>query len=225
MIVSIHQPNYIPWIGFFNKILSSDIYVVFDDVQFPRGKDYANRNQIKTNNSKIWLTVPVIGKSDLKPWNQIKINKNGWVNKHLTSIESFYKKAPYFNEYYSEIKNIYLKDHNLLVALTLDLIKHFIKILNKETKIVLSSSIKTDLKGLDKILYILKTLNATKYISGDGEGSKRYIDESLFKENNIELIWQNYKHPVYKQQFNGFIPYMSILDLLFNEGPNSKNII
>tara|TARA_Y100001972_G_scaffold6906_1_gene7379 strand:+ start:6638 stop:7315 length:678 start_codon:yes stop_codon:yes gene_type:complete len=225
MIVSIHQPNYIPWIGFFNKILSSDIYVVFDDVQFPRGKDYANRNQIKTNNSKIWLTVPVIGKSDLKPWNQIKINKNGWVNKHLTSIESFYKKAPYFNEYYSEIKNIYLKDHNLLVDLTLDLIKHFIKILNKETKIVLSSSIKTDLKGLDKILYILKTLNATKYISGDGEGSKRYIDESLFKENNIELIWQNYKHPVYKQQFNGFIPYMSILDLLFNEGPNSKNII
>ena len=218
MIVSIHQPNYIPWIGFFNKILSSDIYVVFDDVQFPRGKDYANRNQIKTNNSKIWLTVPVIGKSDLKPWNQIKINKNGWVNKHLTSIESFYKKAPYFNEYY-------LKDHNLLVDLTLDLIKHFIKILNKETKIVLSSSIKTDLKGLDKILYILKTLNATKYISGDGEGSKRYIDESLFKENNIELIWQNYKHPVYKQQFNGFIPYMSILDLLFNEGPNSKNII
>ena len=130
MIVSIHQPNYIPWIGFFNKILSSDIYVVFDDVQFPRGKDYANRNQIKTNNSKIWLTVPVIGKSDLKPWNQIKINKNGWVNKHLTSIESFYKKAPYFNEYYSEIKNIYLKDHNLLVDLTLDLIKHFIKILN-----------------------------------------------------------------------------------------------
>ena len=225
MIVSIHQPNYIPWIGFFNKILSSDIYVVFDDVQFPRGKDYANRNQIKINNGKTWLTIPVIGKSDLKPWNQIEINKNGWVNKHLASIESFYKKTPYFNEYYPEIKNIYLKDHNLLVDLTLDLIKHFIKILNKKTKIVRSSDIKTDLKGMDKILYILKHLQSTKYISGDGEGSKRYIDENLFKENNIELIWQNYKHPVYKQQFGEFIPYMSILDLIFNEGLNSKNII
>ena len=225
MVVSIHQPNYIPWLGFFNKILLSDTYVVFDDVQFPRGKDYANRNQIKTNNGKMWLTVPVIGKSDLKPWNQIEINKNGWVNKHLSNIESFYKKTPYFNEYYPEIKNIYLKDHNLLIDLTLDLIKHFLKILDKEVKIVLSSDIKTDLKGLDKILYILKNLNATKYISGDGDGSKRYIDEKLFSNQGIELVWQNYKHPIYKQQFNEFIPYMSILDLLFNEGPNSKNII
>ena len=225
MIISIHQPNYIPWLGFFNKILLSDTYVVFDDVQFPRGKDYANRNQIKTNNGKMWLTVPVIGKSDLKPWNQIEINKNGWVNKHLSNIESFYKKTSYFNEYYPEIKNIYLKDHNLLIDLTLDLIKHFLKILDKEVKIVLSSDIKTDLKGLDKILYILKNLNATKYISGDGDGSKRYIDEKLFSDQGIELVWQNYKHPIYKQQFNEFIPYMSILDLLFNEGPNSKNII
>lgn len=225
MIVSIHQPNYIPWLGFFNKILLSDTYVVFDDVQFPRGKDYANRNQIKTNNGKMWLTVPVIGKSDLKPWNQIEINKNGWVNKHLSNIESFYKKTPYFNEYYPEIKNIYLKDHNLLIDLTLDLIKHFLKILDKEVTIVLSSDIKTDLKGLDKILYILKNLNATKYISGDGDGSKRYIDEKLFSDQGIELVWQNYKHPIYKQQFNEFISYMSILDLLFNEGPNSKNII
>ena len=225
MVVSIHQPNYIPWLGFFNKILLSDTYVVFDDVQFPRGKDYANRNQIKTNNGKMWLTVPVIGKSDLKPWNQIEINKNGWVNKHLSNIESFYKKTPYFNEYYPEIKNIYLKDHNLLIDLTLDLIKHFLKILDKEVKIILSSDIKTDLKGLDKILYILKNLNATKYISGDGDGSKRYIDEKLFSDQGIELVWQNYKHPTYKQQFNEFIPYMSILDLLFNEGPNSKNII
>ncbi len=225
MVVSIHQPNYIPWLGFFNKILLSDTYVVFDDVQFPRGKDYANRNQIKTNNGKMWLTVPVIGKSDLKPWNQIEINKNGWINKHLSNIESFYKKTPYFNEYYPEIKNIYLKDHNLLIDLTLDLIKHFLKILDKEVKIVLSSDIKTDLKGLDKILYILKNLNATKYISGDGDGSKRYIDEKLFSDQGIELVWQNYKHPIYKQQFNEFISYMSILDLLFNEGPNSKNII
>ena len=225
MIVSIHQPNYIPWIGFFNKILLSDVYVVFDDVQFPRGKDYANRNQIKTNNGKTWLTIPVIGKSDLKPWNQIKINKNGWVDKHLANIESFYIKSPYFNKYYPEIKNIYLKDHNLLMDLTLELIKYFLKSLNKEVNIVLSSDIKTNLKGLDKILYILKYLKTTKYISGDGEGSRRYIDENLFKKNNMELIWQNYKHPVYKQQFGEFMPYMSILDLLFNEGPNSKNII
>ena len=225
MIVSIHQPNYIPWIGFFNKILSSDIYVVFDDVQFPRGKDYANRNQIKTNNGKMWLTASVLGKKDLKPWNQIEINNNGWKEKHLTNIESFYKKTPYFKSYFLFLKRIYETDHKLLLDLNLDLIIFFLGCLDKIPNIILSSDIKTELTGLDKILYILKDQKATKYISGDGEGSRRYIDEQLFKDNNIELIWQNYKHPTYKQLYGEFIPYLSILDLLFNEGPNSKNII
>ena len=225
MIVSIHQPNYIPWLGFFHKLLLSDTYVVFDDVQFPRGKDYANRNQIKTNNGKMWLTASVLGKKDLKPWNQIEINNNGWKEKHLNNIESFYKKTPYFKSYFLFLKRIYETNHKLLLDFNLDLIIFFLGCLNKECNIVLSSDIKTELTGLDKILYILKNQNATKYISGDGEGSKRYIDEQLFKNNNIELIWNEYTHPTYNQQFGEFIPYMSILDLLFNEGPNSKNII
>ena len=225
MIVSIHQPNYIPWLGFFHKLLLSDTYVVFDDVQFPRGKDYANRNQIKTNNGKMWLTASVLGKKDLKPWNQIEINNNGWKEKHLNNIESFYKKTPYFKSYFLFLKRIYETNHKLLLDFNLDLIIFFLGCLNKECNIVLSSDIKTKLTGLDKILYILKNQNTTKYISGDGEGSKRYINEQLFKDNNIELIWQNYKHPTYKQLYGEFIPYLSILDLLFNEGPNSKNII
>ena len=225
MIVSIHPPNYIPWLGFFHKLLLSDTYVVFDDVQFPRGKDYANRNQIKTNNGKMWLTASVLGKKDLKPWNQIEINNNGWKEKHLNNIESFYKKTPYFKSYFLFLKRIYETDHKLLLNLNLDLIIFFLGCLDKTPNIVLSSNIKTELIGLDKILYILKNQNATKYISGDGEGSKRYIDEQLFKNNNIELIWQNYKHPTYKQLYGEFIPYLSILDLLFNEGPKSKDII
>ena len=225
MIVSIHQPNYIPWLGFFHKLLLSDTYIVFDDVQFPRGKDYANRNQIKTNNGKMWLTASVLGKKDLKPWNQIEINNNGWKEKHLTNIESFYKKTPYFKSYFLFLKRIYETDHKLLLDLNLDLIIFFLGCLDKIPNIILSSDIKTELTGLDKILYILKDQKATKYISGDGEGSRRYIDEQLFKDNNIELVWQNYKHPTYNQLYGEFIPYLSILDLLFNEGPNSKNII
>ena len=225
MITSIHQPNYIPWLGFFHKLLLSDTYVVFDDVQFPRGKDYANRNQIKTNNGKMWLTASVLGKKELKPWNQIEINNNGWKEKHLNNIESFYKKTPYFKSYFLFLKRIYETDHKLLLNLNLDLIIFFLGCLDKTPNIVLSSDIKTELTGLDKILYILKNQNTTKYISGDGEGSKRYINEQLFKDNNIELVWQNYKHPTYNQLYGEFIPYLSILDLLFNEGPKSKDII
>ena len=226
MIVSIHQPNYIPWIGFFHKLISSDVYVIFDDVQFPRGKDYANRNQIKTNNGKMWLTASVLGKKDLKPWNQIEINNNGWKEKHIKNIKSFYKKTKYFNVYYPTLKLIYDHDYKFLLDFNMDLIISMCIALGKTPEMILSSDIKTELTGLDKILYILKELKATKYISGDGEGSKRYIDEQAFKNNNIELIWQNFKHPVYNQLHGEFIPYMSILDLLFNEGgPNSFNII
>ena len=226
MIVSIHQPNYIPWIGFFHKLLLSDTYIVFDDVQFPRGKDYANRNQIKTNNGKMWLTASVLGKKDLKPWNQIEINNNGWKEKHLKNIKSFYQKSPYFEQYYPVLEKVYEQDHKLLIDLNIDLIISILICIGKhDLNMVLSSNIKTELTGLDKILYILKNQKATKYISGDGEGSKRYIDEQLFKDNNIELIWQEYKHPTYKQLHGEFIPYLSILDLLFNEGPNTKEII
>jgi len=225
MIVSIHQPNYIPWVGFFNKILSSNVYVVFDDVQFPRGKDYANRNQIKTNNGKKWLTVPVKGKSQLRPWNEIEINNNGWVEQHLSLLESFYKKSDYFTEYYPKLKDIYLKEHTKLIELNLDLIKYILKSLNSDTDIIISSDIKTEKQGMEKILHILKELNTTTYISGSGDGSKRYIEEKLFEENNIKLIWQNYTQLEYKQQHGEFIPYMTILDLLFNHGPNSKRYI
>lgn len=225
MIVSIHQPNYIPWLGFFNKILLSDIYIIFDDIQYPRGKDYANRNQIKTNNSKLWLTLPVIGKSELKPWNEIELNNNGWQQKHLNNIKTFYKKSLYFESYYSKLEEIYLKNHNKLVDFNVDLIKFFLKALDKDIKILYSSDIKTNLKGIDKIFYILKYVQATKYISGSGEGSRKYIKKEDFDKNNIELIWQEYKHPTYKQLYEGFIPQLSIIDLLFNEGPNSKNII
>lgn len=225
MTVSIHQPNYIPWLGFFNKVILSDVYVVFDDVQYPRGKDFANRNQIKTNNSTIWLTVPVQNKSELKKWNEIEIRNDGWVSKHLTNIYSFYKKAPYFNNYISGLEDIYKKDYTLLIDFNLDLIRYFLKCINADTKIVLSSDMPTNNKGLDKIIDILTQVKATHYISGKGEGSERYIDAEIFKSHNINLIWQSFQHPTYKQQFGEFIPYMSIIDLLFNEGPNSRDII
>ena len=225
MIISIHQPNYIPWIGFFNKILLSDTYVVFDDVQYPRGRDYANRNQIKTNNGKKWLTVPIIGKSQLKPWNEIEINSNGWVEQHLSLLETFYKKSKYFEDYYPELKEVYLKKHKMLIDLNLDLIKYILKILNSDVKIIKSSDIKTDKTGADKILHILTELKSTTYISGSGDGSKRYINDELFNKNNIKLVWQSNIQLEYEQQFGEFTPYMTILDLLFNQGPNSKKYI
>ena len=175
----------------------------------------------------MWLTASVLGKGDLKPWNQVKINDNGWKEKHLNNIKSFYQKTPYFKNYYPLIEHIYKQKHEFLVNFNLDLIICFLGFLEHTPNIILSSSVwgGRNLKGLNKILYILKNQKANEYISGDGEGSKRYIDEQLFKNNNIKLTWQNYKHPSYSQLYGDFISHLSILDLLFNEGPKSKDII
>ena len=233
MTVSIHQHNYLHWLGFFNKVSQSDIYVVFDDVQYPMGKDFHNRNQIKTNNGKTWLTIPVIGKSERRKFNEIQIKDNGWNEKHLNNIKNFYGKTKYFNDYYPDLEKFYTTTYDKLIDLNMDMNKWFFKLLDINTEIKYSSQIcyyqdvfkLNELKGLDKIIHILKQTNTTQYITSKGPGASRYIDEKVFKDSNIELIWNEYKHPTYNQQFGDFIPYMSILDLLFNEGPNSKNII
>ena len=229
MIVSIHQPNYLPWLGYFNKIARSNVFVIFDDVQFPIGKKgfFGNRNQIKTNSSQLWLTVPVLDRSKCKNFNEIKINYNGWNEKHIRNIENFYRKSEYFDVYYKDIENLLLQEYDNFSELSTKLITYFMNIMDIDTKLVYSSEIckDVDLTGMDKIFYILEQLKADTYISSDGPGSRRYIKEEDFNDKNIKLIWQNFEHPTYKQMYGDFISHLSIIDLLFNCGDKSKGII
>ena len=229
MRVCIHQPNYIPWLGFFNKISKSDTYVIFDDVQYPRGKDWANRNQIKTNNGKLWLTIPVNGKSEFRKWKDIEIVNNGWNRKHLANINNLYRKSKYFDLYYPDLEKFYNRNYIKLIDFTVDLIKYFCNVLNVDTNIVYSSDICGDINfdnGLDKILFILESLDTTEYITGSGAGSERYIIDSEFNRKGIELNWNNYNHPTYSQMYDDkFISNLSIIDLLFNCGNESGNFI
>ncbi len=229
MIVSIHQPNYLPWIGYFNKIIRSDIFVVFDDVQFPIGKKgfFGNRNKIKTNNGELWLTVPVLERSKCKNFNEIKINYNGWGETHVNNIKNFYRKSPYFDLYFEDLENLILDEYENFSKLSISLISYFNKTLNIDTKIISSSEIcnNKNFNGTEKIFYILDQLKATKYVSSNGPGSLRYINEKQFEEKNIDLIWQEFNHPQYKQMFGDFKSHLSIIDLLFNHGPESIKYI
>ena len=226
--VSIHQPNYLPWLGFFDKVAKSDTFVVFDNVQFPRGKQhFGHRNLIKSPNGEgRWLTVPLIGKSDMKNFNEIEINHNGWNLDHLNLIKSFYSKSPYFSKYYPELETILKKPHVTLSDLNVELIKFLLTALHIDVEVVLCSEVcGTDVSGADRIMFLLKKLNATHYISGTGPGSVKYINEQEFKDNGIELIWQNYSHPMYKQLYGDFVPNLSVVDLLFNHGLYCRDIL
>ena len=222
MIVSIHQPNYLPWMGLMHKILESDIFIVLDDVQFVRGKNFVTRSQIKTSGGPKWISIPVHNKNDFLPINQIKINNDiPWKDEHWNKIIQNYNKAKFFSDYDILLKNsIYQKWENISEMNTA-LIQQILKILKIETRIQFSSELNTRGVGLEKIVSIIKEVNGDEYLSGEGIGSLRYIqgNEKVFEENKIKLAFQKFVHPVYFQLHGEFIPKLSILDAIFNIGP------
>jgi hypothetical protein len=226
MIVGIHQPNYLPWLGFFNKMARSDVFVLFDDVQLVRGKSFMVRNRIKTANGVQWLTVPVQGKSDLVLIKDAVLLQTGkWQQKHWKSIQLSYRKAPFFARYEEKFSQIYQSQVERLCDLNIALIKLIREIMQIKTELVLSSELNIEAKGEEKILAIVKKFKGDRYITGEGAGSQRYVREEDFRESNIELIYQQFRHPIYNQLWGDFISDLSIIDLLFNEGERSLSIL
>lgn len=224
MRIAIMQPTYLPWLGYFELIASSDVFVLFDDVQFEK-KSWQQRNRIKTPNGELMLVVPVKTSGvQFQKINEAMIDDNdSWKRKHLKSIEVNYRKAPYFGRYFPEIEKLYLKDYKKLVDLNTALIKYFCDELGIKTKIVLSSSIEARDERDEKIIDICKALKAEELY--DAAGASEILDLKKFKNEGIKLVFQKYNHPTYDQVNGDFIPNMSVLDLLFNEGDKSLKII
>lgn len=223
IILSAHQPVYMPWLGLFHKIALADIFCVFDIVQYQR-KDFNNRNRIKTSAGPIWLSVPVKSSGRLDSTiADIEIINNGWHKKHIKSIELNYKKTPYFEQYFHGLKKILDTPYQYLVDLNFNILIYALDALDIDTKIVKASDysfvgIKSEL-----VLDMCIQLNADTYIFG--EQGKNYADTDSFNNKDISLYFQSYNHPVYNQTKGEFLPYMSILDLLFNEGEKSRDIL
>ena len=220
--ISIHQPGYLPWLGFFKKIESSDVFVFLDDVQYEKN-GWQNRNKIRTSDGSIWLTVPIKSKLDLKI-NEIRIDNNStWKTKHRKSIEINYSKAKHFQELWPDFESIYELNHTSLLDLNIKLINFLMDKLEIKTKVCFSSDLEIKEKSSDRILAICKALKADKYLSG--ALGKNYLKINNFEKNGIIVELQNFQHPVYPQCYEPFIPNMSTIDLLFNEGSKSSEIL
>ncbi len=225
MRIGILQPGYLPWLGFFEQIYKSDVFVIYDDVQYDKG-GWRNRNRIKTANGAQWLTVPVIVKfEDVPLISAVQIdNKLDWRKKHLLSIKQNYSKAPYYREYIDIFENAYSKEWKYLVDIDMHFILKLLEALGiSDKKIVRSSTLNVTGARIERLSNICKIFKADIFY--EGTAGKNYIDEKNFLEYGIKIEYQDYKHPVYNQLYGEFIPYLSVIDLLFNHGKESLLIL
>lgn len=217
--VSIHQPNFLPWLGYFDKIARSDIFIALDDVQLVRGKSFTCRAKILAQGKELWLTIPVLNKSDkILIKDSIVDNRQNWKKKHLKTLYLNYKKSPFFDEIYEHINQIYDINSDNLVDYNIEFIRRTCSLLGLNKTLINSSDIPSmDQIGLEKIIDLIQAAGGTKYISGTGAGSKRYIDEEMFNKKQIELIWQPEIEFIYPQSNTEyFVKNLSIIDVLFN---------
>ena len=219
MIISIHQPQYVPWIPYFSKIHQADLFVLLDDVQYQKN-GMQNRNFILSQNGTTRITLAVKGNFGDKINQMLLFNKRD-LSKHWKTIEQAYKKAPFFSELQPQLSKLYAHDYNLLEEFCSDLIILIWNYIGIKTKIIKSSDIEKQGEKSALILSICQQLNATEYISGSGGFD--YIDQQSFADANVRLKLLEYKFREYRQVNNKteFVKELSILDLVFNMGKKS----
>jgi len=222
MIVAVHQPQYLPWLGYFDKIDQADIFVILDNVQYKKN-EYQNRNRIKTAQGWQWITVPVKYRFPEKIIEVAINNEVDWRRKHHTALLSNYNRSAYFKDYRSFFEDLYQRDWILLANLNTYIIEYIIKQIKIATKIVKASDLELSSDPTQRLIDICKGLGADTYLAG--AGGREYMDVDSFEKSGIKVVFQEFQHPVYEQLYGKFESYMSVVDLLFNHGPKSMEII
>jgi hypothetical protein len=230
VIVAAHQPSYLPWLGYLDKLAKADLFVVMDDLQY-EAQNFQNRNRVKINNGTTWLTVPLQAgaQSDLicdKKIQNAQSPKEHWQRRTWLTIETHYRRAPFFALYADELKEVYTRQWDTLVELNLHVLELARKWFGIARPIIRSSSLGLTGQKTERILDMCKKVKAHAYLSGSG-GSAEYLDVERLGRAGIGVIWQRFDHPVYAQRYNelGFVQNLAFLDLLLNHGPQAREIL
>ena len=216
--VVIHQPDFLSYLGFFHRLLNSDLFIILDDVQYvSSSRSWTNRDKIKTQIGEQWLTVNV--KKAPRNTNISKIVLNDtidWKKQNLNLLRQNYTKSKYFNEIFPHIEKLYINDFKNLLDFNMASIRMLLELFDIKVDIEYSSNLNTTKTKSERLVEILTQVDATHYLSG--MGAKDYHQDKPFDDAGIEVIWQDFTHPVYPQLYGEFIPYLSSVDMLFNCG-------
>ncbi|GKS58661.1 hypothetical protein YTPLAS18_21880 [Nitrospira sp.] len=218
MKATIHQPQFLPWLGYLDKIAQSDLFVVLDNVQFKKN-EWQNRNRIRTAERWQWITVPVLhdfGQSI----GDVRINNDvHWRQQHLRAIEIHYARAPFRQIGLDALTSVYAQPWARLADLNLAVLRWLLSVFGIETPIRLASEMVLRTQPTDRLIDICRLLHADTYLAG--AGADAYMDRPRFEASGIRLETQMFHHPVYRQCYDPFLPGMSAIDLMMTEGPDA----
>ncbi len=225
MIVSINQPAYLPWLGYFERIAASDLHVVLDHVQFEKNS-FTNRNKARTKEGSTWLSIPLStkGKFGDLAINALEFAANDpWAKKHWATLRMNYGKAPFFKQYAPAYEALYMQSWTSFMPMVRAFLEQHLRDLQIETPLRFSSEMAIAGTKSELVLNLCRATGATTYLSG--ALGRNYLDEASFTAASLGVRYQDYAHPTYTQCQPGFEPYMGILDLIFNHGPASRDIL
>jgi hypothetical protein len=228
MKIAICQPTYLPWLGYFDLIDQVDVFILLDNVQFQR-RSWQHRNRLKTPTGLQWLTVPVMFRGRFgQPINEVVIRDTEFWRSHLRAIELNYRRTPFFNCYFEELSSRITTRRSscaLMVDLDIHLIDWFMDILGIRSSVLLSSHLEQPGKRMGLLANICNSLGAKQYVSPLGSAAYLLQEIDVLLDQGVDVVFQHYEHPQYRQLFPPFCPYASILDLIFNEGDRALEIL
>ncbi|MDP2730354.1 MAG: WbqC family protein [Dehalococcoidales bacterium] len=224
-MVTMHQPNYLPWLGLFSKIAHADSLIIYDNAQYTTNS-VINRNKVRTQNGWCYLTIPVNRKYYLDRIMDVPLPENrSWQEDHWKTISQNYAKTPYLKDYREFFQSVYQEDFGFLWKLNETLLLFLMECFSINVEVLRASELGIDpeVTKTDAIIAYMKKAGASAYLSGPS--GRNYLEIERFAQNDIELKIFNFEHPVYQQRYSGFIPNMSTIDLLFNMGPQTSEAL
>ncbi len=219
-ICAIHQPNFFPWLGYFSKIAQADVFVFLDEVSYPKSSKtmatWINRVAINIQNTKQWISVPVIREDGIQYINNVVISKNSWRDKLKKTITYNYAKTVHYNDIAPYVFRWIDYDFEFISDYNICIIQEISNQIGLQTKFVKQSDLNTQNHSTRLLIEIVKKVGCDTYLCGGGAGG--YQEDFLFEENGLKLHYQNFEHPYYHQASERFIEGLSIIDALFNLG-------
>lgn len=222
MRVAIHQPQFLPWLGYLDKVDQADLFVVLNTVQFKK-QEWQNRNRIRTAQGWQWITVPVLHRFG-QTLEEVSINAQvDWKGKHLRALEMQYARAAYCDRFLPGLRELYGRPWDRLASLNLAVIRWLLDAFGIKTPLRLASEMRLREDPTDRLIDICRTVGATEYLAG--AGASHYMDVPRFEESGIRVAMQDFRHPVYAQCYEPFVPGMAALDVLFTCGEGALQIL